>query len=463
MRNDIVTFFGPRDHGGLSPYLHQSESKSWFAYSVGDLSNSRDTDRIKVLQQGGVVVQVDHGASDVTGVVIGTWKGASYEPPARLLVLHLDRSPEWVDLKPGTKEIALEPGSHVLLPLDHNSELALENLRRGLEYLPLDYEITVLNVLRRPSLEWRVSRLERAARPEQSARESVAVGAETGALNSLLRWRRISLLQVATVLLLLVLFVLAGYFLLSARSDPPTAPPQTKTANRFTDNSSPAGHGSTTSGSANNLQPVIANGDNRGVRQASKTSTIIQTSAAVSSFGSPVTFTATVSSANGNSPAGSVQFMDGNKRLSTPRRLSASGVAVLTVRHFQIGPHEIQALYLSDANFQPSRSQVVSQTVIPVQVQTQTDLQISKGKGKAQGIVEVEVTCINSDTIPTGEVQIDLGDGRLDRKPLSNDGIVDFDIAEFRLRKGSYQITATYLGGPGFRSSVSRSAWLPVK
>src|SRR5262249_3318517 len=133
-------------------------------------------------------------------------------PPGKLLLLHLDRSPEWVELKPGTKEITLEAGSHVLLPLDRGSQQALENLRQGLEYLPLDYEITLLNVLRRPSLEWRVSRLERAVQPEQPARDRPNDRAGANILTTPFSSSRFSVFRLAVIFLLLVLAI-AAYFL----------------------------------------------------------------------------------------------------------------------------------------------------------------------------------------------------------------------------------------------------------
>jgi hypothetical protein len=523
MRSDFVTFFGPRDHNGLVAYQQQVESRSWFAYSVGDPSNAVDADLVKVLQQqGGVIVQIDAQAAGAPKMIVGTWKGVGYEPPVALLVLHIDRGPEWLELKAGTREITLETGDHVMLPLDRNCQQTLENLRQNLEYLPLDYEMTILNVLRRPSLEWRVSRLERAIRSGRPASDAPVSGTEAKASGGRLRWNNLNVFRL-TVVFLLILLVAAGYFLLTPHS--PGAPKQEQrmgTATRISSATSPSNpeapviliatvtgtsSGRTPSGTVKLLEgnqtieakqldfagsaqfqisslvpgthqitgqysgdtTFLTSGSNivqitipkpnldRPGIEASKTQTTLQSNADVATLGSPVTFTTTVSSTNRKSPVGLVRFLVDNQPFAA-KRLNSGG-ASLTISNLSSATHKIQAIYLGNQEFQRSNSNVVSQVINPLPVRAKLDTRTSlayipKTRGQTAKI-EVRVECINSTVIPNGLVEIFNNERRFRGKPLSSDGIADFEIAELQLDPGSYRFTATYLGSPEFLGSSS--------
>ncbi|WP_426435187.1 putative Ig domain-containing protein [Bradyrhizobium genosp. P] len=83
-----------------------------------------------------------------------------------------------------------------------------------------------------------------------------------------------------------------------------------------------------------------------------------------SSFGQPVTFTATVS-AGGATPAGNVTFSDGGALLGTAAL--SSGAAAFTTSTLTTGSHTITARYAGNATFGPSSSPALAQTVnIPV-------------------------------------------------------------------------------------------------
>ena len=73
-----------------------------------------------------------------------------------------------------------------------------------------------------------------------------------------------------------------------------------------------------------------------------------------STFGQPVTFTATVSSGAGV-PAGTVTFMDGVTTLGTGI-LNGSGQAAFATTALFAGSHTITALYSGDTNFDASTS-----------------------------------------------------------------------------------------------------------
>jgi hypothetical protein len=75
-------------------------------------------------------------------------------------------------------------------------------------------------------------------------------------------------------------------------------------------------------------------------------------------FGTPVTFTSTVSP---SSATGTVTFMDGTFPLGTI--ILTSGTAVYSVSTLPVGAHSITSRYSGDSNFPPSTSSTVIQTV----------------------------------------------------------------------------------------------------
>jgi autotransporter-associated beta strand protein len=77
------------------------------------------------------------------------------------------------------------------------------------------------------------------------------------------------------------------------------------------------------------------------------TTTVLASSANPTVFGQSVTFTATVTANNGDTPTGIVDFRDGNIDLGTAL-LSASGVASLTTATLSVGSHLITAGYAGD-------------------------------------------------------------------------------------------------------------------
>ena len=119
-------------------------------------------------------------------------------------------------------------------------------------------------------------------------------------------------------------------------------------------------------GSVNSLSPfVVAEKTGGGT---SPTTTAIVSSLDPSQVGQPVTFTATVA---GNSPGGTIQFMDGKtghgksnlgSPLGPPVTLNG-GVAQLTTSALTRGTHRISAVYSGDAGNEASTSSVLIQRV----------------------------------------------------------------------------------------------------
>lgn len=82
-----------------------------------------------------------------------------------------------------------------------------------------------------------------------------------------------------------------------------------------------------------------------------------------STYGSPVTFTATVTG-SGPTPTGTVTFKEGSTTLG-PATLDGSGVATLSITTLPVAgsPHSITAVYGGDGNFGGSTSSAVAQAV----------------------------------------------------------------------------------------------------
>lgn len=157
--SDFFTLIGRRNQNSVSRY----EDDNGFVLYPGDLSNPKIADLIRVLpEQGGLSVQMNRPRSAPT-VVVKTWKGSRYAPPTRLLILRRDNDAEPKEIAEKI-QFSLNAGDRVLLPLDLDSQEGLDKLQVGLEHLPPDYEEIVLEMIRRPSLEARVERLEQMVR-----------------------------------------------------------------------------------------------------------------------------------------------------------------------------------------------------------------------------------------------------------------------------------------------------------
>jgi hypothetical protein len=99
--------------------------------------------------------------------------------------------------------------------------------------------------------------------------------------------------------------------------------------------------------------------------QLSATSTTLASSANPSTFGQPVTFTATVSTNGNGPPSGTVTFDDGPTVLGTGT-LSPNGYsdqATFTTSTLALGTHLITAIYGGNSNFAGSTSSALTQNV----------------------------------------------------------------------------------------------------
>jgi serine protease len=183
----------------------------------------------------------------------------------------------------------------------------------------------------------------------------------------------------------------------------------------------------------------------------------IVSSANPSVAGGLVTFTVTVT---GDSPGGTVQFMDGSSTLGSPVALSAATLSTSTASHnvssLTVGSHGITAVYSGDANNAGVTSTALTQTVAAAASTTSLSLSaasLTQGQG-------VTLTASVSGYAPTGSVQFKDGDTDLGNAVTLTDGAASYSTNA--LAAGSHSVTAAYLGDANNASSTSAAAILSV-
>jgi hypothetical protein len=113
------------------------------------------------------------------------------------------------------------------------------------------------------------------------------------------------------------------------------------------------------------------------------TSTALTSSLNPATVGKPVTFTATITG-NGGTPTGTVTFLDGTTIIGSATL--STGTGSLTISTLTVGVHPITAVYSGSANFAPSTSAVLSQSInVPADSTNLRALQIAATKMVAQG------------------------------------------------------------------------------
>ena len=181
------------------------------------------------------------------------------------------------------------------------------------------------------------------------------------------------------------------------------------------------------------------------------TATALTSSANPSSFGQPVTFTATVTAQPGfdkGTPTGTVNFYDGTTNIGNSN-LNGSGVATLTISTLSVGAHKITAVYGGDANFLGSSSPALKQLVY----RCATTTTLTSSLNPSNYGQKVTFTATVSSTyggIPTGWVSF------YDNGTLMGTGHLADGVAEYSTRKltrGKHTIKATYQGNSDYRGS----------
>jgi subtilisin-like proprotein convertase family protein len=108
---------------------------------------------------------------------------------------------------------------------------------------------------------------------------------------------------------------------------------------------------------------TIAGGWCLNIATAAPTTTALTSSPNPSTFGQPVTFTATVTSGGSPVTAGTVNFTEGSTTLASTVTVNASGQAIFTTSTLTVGTHPITATYNGTTAFQTSTSPTLNHTV----------------------------------------------------------------------------------------------------
>jgi hypothetical protein len=175
-----------------------------------------------------------------------------------------------------------------------------------------------------------------------------------------------------------------------------------------------------------------------------------------------VTLTAQVTGSNGETPTGSVTFLDGNAQLATAS-LSAGGNAAATVV-FSVAsstPHLLTAVYGGDATFSASISPAVQETVLINP--TSTAITSIKPNPVAAFHSTTLIAKITSSTSPGGSpggtVTFATANSTLGTATAQNgSATITVNVGPV----GTYAVTARYGGDPAFASSVSPPDTLTV-
>ncbi|MCI0347888.1 MAG: Ig-like domain-containing protein, partial [Acidobacteriales bacterium] len=172
-----------------------------------------------------------------------------------------------------------------------------------------------------------------------------------------------------------------------------------------------------------------------------------------STFGQPVTFTATVAKLSFSifSPTGTVTFLDGGAVLGTGL-LNANGVATLTTAATSGGSRSITAVYEGDSNFAPGTSAELAQTV---NAAATTTTLLSSSNPSAFGAAVTLTATVSGGAlgIPAGTVTFKDGPTTLDTGTLNESGVGTFSTSD--LSVGTHSITAIYDGSGDFAASTS--------
>ena len=193
------------------------------------------------------------------------------------------------------------------------------------------------------------------------------------------------------------------------------------------------------------------------VGSASKT--VLSSSLNPSTYGTPVTFTATVSgTVSGMSPTGSVTFKDGTTPVATVNL--AGGAATFTTSSLSVGYHYLTAIYGGDGANGPSASPPLTETVNATNLMTSaTTLTLTPGTITVGQSVTLTATVLGANPSGTVDFIDDTTSTLLGTSPLIAGSAT---LSTAVLSVGSHAISASYSGDVSNLSSVSVQATVTV-
>ena len=189
-------------------------------------------------------------------------------------------------------------------------------------------------------------------------------------------------------------------------------------------------------------------------------STALSASTTSTTFGTPVTLTATVTGGGGAGvPTGSVEFVNGSTDLG-PGTLDSSGHASLTTSTLPVGPDQIQAVYAGDTSFKASSSP--QETVTVAKAPTTTALTVNPTTSTFGSSVALTATVTPTTTgigTPTGTVEFLNGTTEIETVAMVN-GVATLNTTT--LPAGTDSITAVYESDDNFAASTSTAVTATV-
>jgi len=210
-----------------------------------------------------------------------------------------------------------------------------------------------------------------------------------------------------------------------------------------------AGDGNFTASTSLGLNQVVQQGN---------TSAALISSANPSTIGQAVDLTATVTSAAGIVPTGTVKFMDGTVLLGSSS-LNASGVAEFSSSTLVVGTHGLTAAYGGDTNSDASTSPVLNEVV--QKANTSTTLAAAPTAANLNQIVTLTATVSSQvSSVPTGSVTFMDGVTQVGVSTTNGSGVATLTTSI--LSAGTHNIMAAYGGDANFNASTSSVVALPV-
>ena len=192
---------------------------------------------------------------------------------------------------------------------------------------------------------------------------------------------------------------------------------------------------------------VLSNGSAVTHNVTATTSTTLGSSANPSSFGSSVTFTATVTS-GGGTPAGSVVFtIDGTP--GSPVTVDGTGNATTSTSSLTVGSHTVSAAFTGTGGF--GNSSTTSNLTQNVQATTTTTVSGSPNPSNVGQSVTFTATVTSGGGTPTGSVT--FKDGATTLGSGTVDGTGHATLSTSSLTAGSHSISANFVGTGGYQNS----------
>jgi len=196
----------------------------------------------------------------------------------------------------------------------------------------------------------------------------------------------------------------------------------------------------------------------------SSSTTVVTSSLNPSTYGTSVTFTATVTPGTGTvAPTGKVNFVDGATVIGTGTLAGNPGAATFTTSALIAGSHTITAAYAGDQNFGPSTSLPITQVVNLVQTATTVAAVPNPGIAGLPVAITATVKAASGAATPTGTVTFaDTFNGTTTTLGTATLSAAGTGTINPTLAPGTHSIVATYAGDANNDGSASAPYSLTV-